>query len=72
MKKEKIYAIVGAIVFLALSLATMAGYTQTVIHFEGFKNELAFAFVSLFLSFVLFVLGFGKEEESFGNYVKKN
>jgi len=72
MKQNKTYAIIGAIVFLALSLATMAGYTQTVIHFEGFKNELAFAFITLFLAFILFVLGFGKEEESFGNYVKKN
>lgn len=72
MKQNKTYAIIGAIVFLVLSLATMAGYTQTVIHFEGFKNELAFAFITLFLAFVLFVLGFGKEEESFGNYVKKN
>ena len=72
MKQNKTYVIIGAIVFLGLSLATMAGYTQTIIHFEGFKNELAFAFITLFLSFVLFVLGFGKEEESFGNYVKKN
>jgi hypothetical protein len=72
MKKEKTYAIIGAIVFFGLSLSTMAGYTQSVIHFEGFENELVFAFITLFLAFILFVVGFGKEEESFGNNVKKN
>jgi len=72
MKQKKTYVIIGAIVFFGLSLATMTGYTQTAIHFEGFKNELAFAFITLFISLVLFVLGFGKDEESFGNYVKKN
>jgi high-affinity Fe2+/Pb2+ permease len=72
MKHNKTYVIIGAIALFVLSLATMAGYTQIVIHFEGFKNELAFSFITLFLAFVLFVLGFGKEEESFGNNVKKN
>jgi hypothetical protein len=72
MKQNKTYAIIGAIVFLGLSLATMAGYTQSIIHFEGFKNELTFTFITLFLAFILFVLGFGKDEESFGNYIKKN
>ena len=72
MKHQKTYVIIGAIVSLGLSLSTIAGYTQTVIHFEGFKNELAFAFITLFISLVLFVLGFGNEEESFGNNVKRN
>ena len=72
MGQKKTHAIIGAIISLGLSLATMTGYTQTVIHFEGFKNELVFAFITLFISLVLFVLGFGKEEESFGNNVKRN
>lgn len=71
MKQKKNLVIILAIVLLGLSVSTMTGYTQTIIHFEGFANELAFAYITLFMSLILFVLGFGKEEESFGNNVRK-
>ncbi len=71
MKSKKICVIIVAILMLGLTLATLAGYTQTVIHFEGAKNELAFSCISGFISIVLFGLGLSKEEEVFGNNVKK-
>jgi hypothetical protein len=70
MKKSKIVTAILSAVLAALSGLTMHGDLQKVITFNRNQSEIAFAIVTLFMSFVLITFAFGEESEASSSKLK--
>ena len=52
LKKIDFKYLVGALGALSLSYLTMVGIVQNYIHFAGVDNEMAFAFMAMFMGVI--------------------